>query len=146
MKKSQKIPLYLIGSLAVTTLPGCGVEEPDYPVQANRAMYNSMAECVQDWQDDCDEVSSGGSVHYYGPYYTSTGTVYRLNGSTYNRPLASPVYGRVVNQTVPHSSLKYAGEGVYQNSAKAMRAMSKSGMGHSVSRGGFGGGRGGFGG
>lgn len=147
MKKSKQIPLYLIGTLAVTTtLSGCS-EEPDYPVQAQRAAYQTLAECEQDWQDDCDTVSHGGGTHFFGPYYTSTGTVYRLNGDTYQRANSSPIYGKVTSQTIPHSSLKYAGDGVYSRSSKALNAMSKSGMGRaSVSRGGFGGGRGGFGG
>jgi uncharacterized protein YgiB involved in biofilm formation len=135
--KTQKRPtLRLIGAAGV--LAGAGlVAGCDKPVQVERASYASQADCERDWNrpEDCTAAADsgqpgsgasgasaghGGGFHWYGPYYTRSGTVYHANGDETSEAVH-----------VSHST------GVAE-STMSEHAMSAHGGEEGISRGGFG--------
>lgn len=121
MKKSQAVPLFLLGSTAL--LAGC---TPDrQPQEMRQDAYSTIESCDRDWVDDaCVRSSSGG---YLGPRYfyshdNLTPYVIDRNGRT--RPMPRH-YGAYNN---------------YSAGASGAPATA-SGRTTIVSRGGFGGGR-----
>lgn len=140
MAKTQKRPtLTLIGVAGV--LAGVGLVagcDGDKPVQVERASYASQADCERDWNrpEDCTADAStnqpgsgtttsggghgGGGAHWYGPYYTRSGTVYHANGDETSEAVQ-----------VSHST------GVTE-STSSEHALSAHGGEEGISRGGFG--------
>ena len=163
MRKTHDLNLVFLGVAVATTMTACA-PEPEVPM--SRDYYANAAQCRMDWTDDeCEDVrtaSTSGYHHfgYYGPYYDRTsGKVYRLNGTTYHDPkIANNSRGThassILRYKVPQSSLKYPGDGIYGQSAKAQTRISQSGnysafsngRSTSYSKAGFGTGRGSFGG
>lgn len=150
-RKSKAIKLAIIGSASLL-VTACEKLD-DTPENINREFYTNQQDCADDWnRDDCEQGESKGVYGYWGPYYTSTGHVYRLNGNSYQSSNIAAIAAR--NQfhseyrsssIVPRYQLSYSGDGVYASSPKARAQMGISGRG--FRSGGFGSfGRSGFGG
>lgn len=141
MKKSNVVPLFLLGSTALVT--GCAPDDADQQLQRQVAetrqdAYPTMNECDRDWDDD--ECARSGGV-YLGPrYFYSHGnrTPYIIDRKGRARPMPSH-YGAYNLRRAGASGAPVITPGrttiVTRNAALPKGSPS-------VSRGGFGGGRG----
>ena len=151
MKKYQqgKVSLVLLWAAVAVPLLAAGCSDYDsndyYNRQQNvtRAGYNSLEECVKDWNsEDCERNpnasttasnltgtsgssgSGGGGVYhstYWGPYYSSSaGQVYHYNGNT--SALAKPPSNAVALQnSAMTASQMHSSSPKYTGTAKVAR-------------------------
>ncbi|QDH83687.1 hypothetical protein [Achromobacter phage Motura] len=101
MKRSAKITLVLLGTMALTA---CG--DGNESRQTTRQQYKSMADCQREWGTDSRNCTTSSSGHFFGPLYFwnhSTGTpmVVGAGGETRAVPNA---YANPANSAVARSS------------------------------------------
>lgn len=148
--------LTLIGALGLiagtSLLGGC---DDDTAVAVERASYATQANCEQDWSrsGDCvfvpdaaqpassaseaDRAGAHGAVgHWYGPYYTRSGTVYHSDGTQTRESVTTRNAMATTSENVPSRALSHGGGG----------EISRGGFGESAHGGGEGGHGGGHGG
>lgn len=109
MKRSQSVPLVLLGTLGLATLAGCGPSDPNVPVKQQR--YATQQDCLSDWGNDQRNCQRSGTG-YVGPHYfwnhsggypmviDSNGTQRAVTNSHFSSPGASSSsVGRAVSST-----------------------------------------------
>lgn len=95
MKKSNKVPLLMIGTVSV--LGGCGFYS-NKPVEVSQNVYANQSDCRSDWgydDRDCRYTGQGGG--YLGPRYYwdhSTGRPYAIDPDGQTRALPQSTVSR----------------------------------------------------
>lgn len=129
MKKSKSIALILTPILSTTLLTACG-DEP-----ADRDVYKTREECVQDWGDqelcepmrDDDDYHRQHGVHYplfYGPHYYGSDRAVHYNGreirpvgrSTTFKSVSRPSSSFSSSKSSPVSRGGFGGRGISSGS------------------------------
>jgi uncharacterized protein YgiB involved in biofilm formation len=156
MKTRKRPSLILIGAAGVLAgtgfMAGC---DDNTPVDVERAVYTSQADCEQDWSrtDDCSFVAdgaqsasgnapgtssggghAGGGGHWYGPYYTRSGKVYHADGEETNDAIRVAHSSDVSETTMPEHAL---------SAPHGEEGIARGGFGESAHAGGGEGGHGG---
>ncbi|MBN3751658.1 hypothetical protein G3N95_01815 [Paraburkholderia sp. Tr-20389] len=136
-------------TLASTVVASATAEAASAAVEADSIdtgkATQQAKDCSATSSHEATSIGSSGrlfhSGHWYGPYYTRTGTVYHPNGiQTEDAPLTQTMHGTEASLTVRESVL-HAGGSAFVRSPHAV-SVSES---HAISRGGFTSGRGGGG-
>jgi hypothetical protein len=161
MNARKRPKLTLVGAAGLlagaSLVAGC---DDNTPVDVDRARYATQADCEKDWSraDDCVFIedgpqpasaasstsggsgSSGGGAHggghWYGPYYTRSGTVYHHDGDETTERISTSNAASVDESRVPAHSLTEAGRS---------GEIARGGFGESAHGGGEAGGHGGGG-
>jgi hypothetical protein len=157
MTAPKRPRLAVIGALGVfasaSLIAGCDNESK---VDVERAQYATQSDCESDWgrPEDCVLIndnaqpasgasSSGNGTghgahaiggHWYGPYYTRTGTVYHHDGEETHERVS---VRNAISTTESHESSSSLSEG------HGGESVSRGGFGESAEGGGEGGGHGG---
>lgn len=147
----------VIIAAAASGLSACGDDRNEIPQSVSRAQYDTFEACVEDWGSDQDcepqlaasdtaasaapaqntsHAGGHGIYHWWGPYYSRAGTVYRYDGRE-DTLLRQPARaGRIITQDMTPAQI-YASTGRYASTpvhTQAGKAKSQA-----SGRGGFGG-------